>query len=76
MSSVNPSTHHIPIHAQGYGSICIADGIHAEALGLAQAGGQPVARAALEAFLMVSQGEGGGGVLLDADPIRSLGMDS
>lgn len=39
--------------AQGYGSIFIADGIHAEALGLAQAGGQPVARAALDAFLKV-----------------------
>lgn len=59
-------THHIPIHAQGYGSIFVADGIHAEALGLAQAGGQPVGRAALEAFLKVKKksprlGRGGGG---------------
>lgn len=47
------STHMNDTQPQGYGSIFIADGIHAEALGVGQAAGQPVSTAALASFFKV-----------------------
>jgi len=43
------------MRTQGYGSIFIADGIHAEALGVEEAAGQPVKPAALTSFLKVKK---------------------
>lgn len=43
---------------EGYGSIFIADGIHAEALGVGEAAGEPVDPGALHAFLKVGGPEG------------------
>jgi hypothetical protein len=45
--------HTPPTPTQGYGSIFIADGIHAEALGVGEAAGEPVKQALLDSFLKV-----------------------